>query len=114
MLVLSVREGKLDVIKYFVSEQGVDVNGEFTGPMIQAHTHTHTLDTHSCKLIHLHVHVMHTLPTAPVTKSSDTILGLAVHESQFDTIKYLVTECSVSVDGEQSVYVIPAVCSVCK
>ena len=31
MLVLSVREGKLDVIKYFVSEQGVDINGEFTG-----------------------------------------------------------------------------------
>ena len=32
MLVLSVCEGKLDVIKYFVSEQCVDVNGEFTVP----------------------------------------------------------------------------------
>ena len=31
MLVLSVREGKLDVIKYFVSEVSVDIKGEFGG-----------------------------------------------------------------------------------
>ena len=114
MLVLSVREGKLDIIKYFVSEQGVDVNGEFTSPIIQAHTHTHTLHTNSYKPIHIRVSVMHTLTTAPVTTVGDTLLGLAVHESQFDTIKYLVTECSVSVSGEQSVYVSPAVHGVCK
>ena len=34
------------------------------------------------------------------------MLGLAVREGQLDIIKYLVTECSVSVNGEQSVYVI--------
>ena len=61
------------------------------------HTHTHTLHTYSYKPIHIHVHVM---TTAPLTKSGDTILGLAVHKSQFDTTKYLVTECSVSVNGE--------------
>ena len=31
------------------------------------------------------------------------MLGLAVREGQLDIIKYLVTECSVSVNGEQSV-----------
>ena len=54
---------------------------------------------------------MHTcmyLPTtAPVTKSGDTMLGLAVCEGQLDIIKYLVTECSVSVNGE---HVSPAIC----
>ena len=40
------------------------------------------------------------------------MLGLAVREGQLDIIKYLVTECSVSVNGEQSVYVSPAICSV--
>ena len=112
MLVLSVHEGKLDIIKYFVSEQCVDVNGEFTGPIIQAHTHT--LHTNSYKPVHIHVHVVHTLTTAPVTKFGDTILGLAAHESQFDTIKCLVTDCNVSVNDEQSVYVSPAVYGVCK
>ena len=51
---------------------------------------------------------MHALTTAPVTKSGDTMLGLAVCEGQLDIIKYLVTECSVNVNGEQSVYVSPA------
>ena len=41
--------------------------------------------------------------TAPVTKSGDTMFGLAVREGQLDIIKYLVTECSASVSGEQSV-----------
>ena len=54
------------------------------------------------------------LTTAPVTKSGDTMLGLAVHKGQFDIIKYLVTECSASVNGEQSVDVIPAICGVCE
>ena len=40
------------------------------------------------------------------------MLGLAVCEGQLDIIKYLVTECSVSVNGEQSVYVSPYICSV--
>ena len=44
--------------------------------------------------------------TAPVTKSGDTMLGLAVRKGQFDIIKYLVTECSVSVNGEQSVFIL--------
>ena len=30
------------------------------------------------------------------------MLGLAVREGQLEIIKYLVTECSVSVNGEQS------------
>ena len=47
------------------------------------------------------------LTTAPVTKSGDTMLGLAVRKRQLDIIKYLVTECSVSVNGEQSVFVSP-------
>ena len=34
------------------------------------------------------------------------MLGLAVCEGQFDIIKYLVTECSVSVNGEQSMYML--------
>ena len=40
------------------------------------------------------------------------MLGLAVDKGQLHIIKYLVTECSVSVDGEQSVYVSPAICGV--
>ena len=40
------------------------------------------------------------------------MLGLAVREGQLDIIKYLVTECSVSVNGEQSVCVSPAICGV--
>ena len=39
------------------------------------------------------------LTAAPVTKSGDTVLGLAVREGKLDIIKYLVTECSVSVNG---------------
>ena len=42
------------------------------------------------------------------------MLGLAVREGQLKVIKYLVTECSVSVNGEQSVYVSPAICGVCE
>ena len=42
------------------------------------------------------------------------MLGLAVRKGQLDIIKYLVTECSVSVNGEQSVYVSPAICGVCE
>ena len=38
------------------------------------------------------------------------MFGLAVRKGQLDIIKYLVTECSVSVNGEQSVYVSPAIC----
>ena len=34
------------------------------------------------------------------------MLGLAVHLGNLHTIKYLVTECSVNVHGEQPVYVI--------
>ena len=56
---------------------------------------------------------MFSLTTAPVTRSEDTMLGLAVCKGQLDIIKYLVTECSVSVNGEQSVYVSPAICGVC-
>ena len=52
------------------------------------------------------------LSIAPVTESGDTMLGLAVRKKKLDFIKYLVTECSVSVDGEQSVYISPAVCCV--
>ena len=52
------------------------------------------------------------LTTVPVTKSGDTMLELAVHEGQLDIIKHLVTEYSVSVNGEQSVYVSPAICGV--
>ena len=52
--------------------------------------------------------------TAPVTKSGDTMLGLAVRKGQLDIIKFLVTECSVSVNGEPSVYVSPAICGVCE
>ena len=33
------------------------------------------------------------------------MLGLAFREGQLKVIKYLVTECSVSVNGEKSVYV---------
>ena len=57
---------------------------------------------------------MYSLTTAPVTKSGDTMLGLVVRVGQLDIIKYLVTECSVSVNGEQSVYVSPAICGVCE
>ena len=42
------------------------------------------------------------------------MLGLAVCEGQLDIIKYLVTECSVGVNGEQSVYVSPVICGVCE
>ena len=42
------------------------------------------------------------------------MLGLAVCEGQLDIIKYLVTECSVSVNGEQSVYVGFTTCVVCE
>ena len=52
--------------------------------------------------------------TAPVTKSGDTMLGLAVRKGQLRVIKYLVTECSVRVNREQSMYVSPAICSVCE
>ena len=103
MLVLSVLKEKLDIIKYFVSEKGVDVNGEFTGPIIQfqhthtVHTHTHTVHTHT----HTHVHVhIHPLTTAPVTKSGDSILVLSVREGKLDVIKYFVSEQGVSVHGE--------------
>ena len=57
---------------------------------------------------------MYSLTTAPVTWSGDTMLGLTVCRGKLDIIKYLVTECSVSVNGEQSVYVSPAICSVCE
>ena len=57
---------------------------------------------------------MHSLTTAPVTKSGDTIMELAVREGQLDIIKYLVAECSVNVNGKQSVYVSPAICGVCE
>ena len=50
------------------------------------------------------------LTTAPVTESGDTMLGLAVHKGHLDIIKYLITECSVSVNSEQSVYVSTAIC----
>ena len=42
------------------------------------------------------------------------MFGLAVRKGQLDIIKFLVTEYSVSVDGEQSVYVSPAICGVCE
>ena len=42
------------------------------------------------------------------------MLGLAVCEGQLDIIKCLVTECGVSVNGEQSVYVTPVICCVCE
>ena len=50
------------------------------------------------------------LTIAQVTKSGDTMLGLAVRLGKLDIIKCLVTKCSVSVNGEQSVYVGPAIC----
>ena len=52
--------------------------------------------------------------TAQVTKSGDTMLGLAVHKRQLDIIKYLVTECSDSVNGVQSLYISAAICGVCE
>ena len=42
------------------------------------------------------------------------MLGLAVREGQLDIINYLITECSVSVNGEQSMCVSPAICGVCE
>ena len=42
------------------------------------------------------------------------MLGLAVREGQLDIINYLVTECRVSVNGEQSVNVSHAICGVCE
>ena len=42
------------------------------------------------------------------------MLGLAVCEGQLDTIKHLVTEYSVSVNGERSVCVSLAICDVCE
>ena len=42
------------------------------------------------------------------------MLGLAVREGQLGVITCLVTECSVSVNGEQSVNVSPAICGVCE
>ena len=41
------------------------------------------------------------------------MLGLAVHLGHLKIIKFLVTECSVSVNGEQSVNVSPAISGVC-
>ena len=40
------------------------------------------------------------------------MFGLAVRKGQLDIIKYLVSECSASVNGEQSVYVSSAICGV--
>ena len=82
------------------------------------HTHTHT-DIHTTFQSHTYIHTpnpihihtcMHLLTTAPVTKSGLTMLELAVRDGSFDIIKCLVTVCSASVNGEQSVYVSPAVC----
>ena len=42
------------------------------------------------------------------------MLGLAIREGQLDVIKYLDTECSVSVNGEQSEYVSPTMTGVCE
>ncbi len=38
--------------------------------------------------------------TVPVTESGDTALGLAVREGMIGVIDYLVTKCSVDVEGE--------------
>ena len=40
------------------------------------------------------------LTTAPVTKSGDTLLGLAAHKWKLDVIKCLVLECNADVNGE--------------
>ena len=40
------------------------------------------------------------LTTAPVTKSGETLLGLAAHNWELDIIKCLVLECNANVDGE--------------
>ena len=40
------------------------------------------------------------LATAPVTKSGDTLLGLAVREQKFDIIKCLILERNADVNGE--------------
>ena len=100
MLVLSVRKGKLDVIKYFVSEQGVDINGKFTGIHVQAHTHA---QVHSPPPPHTHTHVhvhIHTLTTAPVTKSEDSMLAVSVREGKLDVIEYFVSEHGVDINGK--------------
>ena len=44
------------------------------------------------------------LTAAPVTKSGDTLLGLAVREVNFDVIKCLVFECNANVNGEYCWY----------
>ncbi len=41
-----------------------------------------------------------TYVTAPVTENGYTALGLAVHEGKLYVIEYLVTKCSVDVEGE--------------
>ena len=55
-------------------------------------------------LVYIHNTFMHSLTTAPVTKSGDTMMELIVRKGKFDIIKYLVTECHFSVNGEQQVY----------
>ena len=81
----------------------------FTPTVHTAHSHIVIAHTHACTLTHTHSSTI-----APVAKSGDTMLGLAVCKGQLDINKYVVTECSVSVNGEQSVYVSPAICGVCE
>ena len=40
------------------------------------------------------------LTTAPLIKSGDTLLMLSIKEGKVTIVRYLVTECDVSVDGE--------------
>ena len=69
----------------------------------------HEKDTHSSIQLPLEYEKYYTtitsgmifpLTTAPVTKRGDTLLSLSVSEERFDIIKYLVTECAASVNGE--------------
>ncbi len=57
--------------------------------------------------MHVYIAVMHDVAkevsdtvSAPVTKSGDTALGLAVREDKLGIIKYFVVECSVDSKGD--------------
>ena len=62
------------------------------------------VSTYLLKYTHIAHPPIHTctypLAAAPVTKSGDTMLGLAVREGQFGIIKYLVSECNFGLSGE--------------